>query len=414
MTSVETKTSVEKEQINKRVTILGYYGAGNTGDEAILMGMLQELRQRGITDITVLSRDPALTTRQHQVKAVYTGRRTEGLANVYHTIRDSDLFILGGGGLLHDHTARVVPYWLSRVMMARIARTPVYFYAQGIGPIKRLFSRFLIRRLVNKVAYITVRDQPSIKLLGKLRITRPPIELTADPALLLAGEATGSQLLKNEPVMLYSERINIAICLRPWKNEIYKKNLVIALRKLAKEYKVHYTLIPFQYGQDEQISKQMQLALPNANLLEKEYSPTEMITILEQFDGIIGMRLHALILGALSNRPLFSLSYDDKVANFMERIDLNQYNYSIEELIQEENLAQEELAPKMPEPKPELKPELKQEANQTLEQALSQWLDNLSEISNNLKPRVQELQNQAKRNAEVALELLIINNYHIK
>lgn len=377
-------TSPETTQISKRVIILGYYGAGNTGDEAILTGMLQALRDKGITDITVLSRNPELTARLHRVKAVYTGRRAKGIATVYRTIRDSDLFILGGGGLLHDHTARVVPYWLSRVFLARVARTPIYFYAQGVGPIYRSFSRFLISRLVNKVDYITVRDAPSFKLLRELGVTQPPIEVTADPAILLTSQADGGKLLRKEQLILDHDRINIAISLRPWKDEAYQKNLIAALQNITSQHRVHYTLIPFQYGQDEEISLKFQLALPNANLLKQEYSPIELIAILEQFDGIIAMRLHALILGAISNRPLFALSYDEKVANFMDRIDLNEYNYSLETIAQQST-----------------------ELPNKLDNSLNHWLNHLSETSNKLRPQVTEQQLQAKRNAEIASQLLI-------
>lgn len=395
MNSLERVNSIESRLANRSVTILGYYGAGNTGDEAILAGMIKSLQAIGISDITVLSRNPEATIREHQVKAVYTGRRSEGLATVYRTIRDSDLFILGGGGLLHDHTARVVPYWLSRVLLARIARTPIYFYAQGVGPINRMFSRFLIRWLVNKVDYITVRDQPSVKLLGELGIKRPTIELTADPALLLTTEADGSleadghKLLEKERVFLTPERINIAISLRPWTDEAYKQNLITVLRKLANAYRIHFVVIPFQYGHDEAISKELSLALPNANLLKQEYSPTEMVAILSEFDGIIGMRLHALILGAITNRPLFSLSYDDKVANFMDRIDLNEYNYSLEEIAQDK-IAQVEAGVE----------------TSAFYWALDLWLNSLNQTSKKLKPHVIQLKQEARRNAEVARELL--------
>lgn len=50
------------------VVIAGYYGAQNIGDEAILSGMIQSLKNEGITDITVLSRCPELTKKYTRLK----------------------------------------------------------------------------------------------------------------------------------------------------------------------------------------------------------------------------------------------------------------------------------------------------------------------------------------------------------
>jgi polysaccharide pyruvyl transferase CsaB len=380
---------------NKRVTILGYYGAGNTGDEAILAGMIQALKEQGITDITVLTRNPLLTKLEHQVKVVYTGRRSNGLAEVYQTIKNSDLFILGGGGLLHDYTARVVPYWLSRVALAVIAKTPIYIYANGVGPIYRPFSKFLIRRFVNKVDYITVRDESSAVLLSELKVTRPPIEVTADPALLLTTDLTNTELntIYQTNLKLNPTRLNIAVSLRPWEDDSYIDNVVITLASMMIRHNVDFTLIPFQYGLDESINKwttqQLNVIINTTKdavrYLEDTYTPEEMVAVLGQFDGIIGMRLHSLALGAITNRPLFALSYDDKVANFMDAVGLHEYNYSLQEVV----FYQEKFAA-----------------------VLNNWLTLLkNENTNELtRPQVRALQQRAERNAEIAGELLAKHN----
>ena len=54
--------------MRKGVLIAGYYGAGNTGDEAILSGMISSLKSEGIKDITVLSRNPEETRVLHGVE----------------------------------------------------------------------------------------------------------------------------------------------------------------------------------------------------------------------------------------------------------------------------------------------------------------------------------------------------------
>lgn len=360
------------------VTILGYYGADNTGDEAILQAMIESLNEQGITDITVLSRNPEKTAVQHGVKSLYTGRRFHGLTAIYRQLKNSELFILGGGGLLQDHSARVVPYWLSRVFLAHLSKTPVYYYAQGVGPLYTNRSRRLVKALSKRVKYITVRDRQSLDLIRDLNITRPTIELTADPALALSTTADGAMLLQGENITLSKNRLNIAIALRPWLNEEYQANLLATLKQLITAHNLNLTFIPFQYNMDEAISERFASEL-DQYVLHNHYSPAELLAILQQFDGIIAMRLHALILGANGHRPVFALCYDNKVENFMDRIAMKEYSYRLEQIAVDPG---------------------------TLNEKLTDWLTNLDQLAGVSQPYIENLALQAKRNAQIARELL--------
>ncbi|HLS90479.1 MAG TPA: polysaccharide pyruvyl transferase CsaB, partial [Limnochordia bacterium] len=53
-----------------RVVVSGYYGFGNTGDEAVLRGLITALRRAGSVEITVLSGNPRETRALHGVEAV--------------------------------------------------------------------------------------------------------------------------------------------------------------------------------------------------------------------------------------------------------------------------------------------------------------------------------------------------------
>src|SRR6478752_4239672 len=88
-----------------RIGISGSYGGMNLGDEAILEGILSQLRATISADITVFSRNPADTLARHQVeRAVSTRARTR--REMIPEIEQLDLFILGGGGILYDRDAK--------------------------------------------------------------------------------------------------------------------------------------------------------------------------------------------------------------------------------------------------------------------------------------------------------------------
>ncbi len=65
-----------KEGVSLKIVISGFYGLGNTGDEAILEAIIVNLREQ-ITNpqIMVFSLSPEKTAKEHNVKSLYRGWR---------------------------------------------------------------------------------------------------------------------------------------------------------------------------------------------------------------------------------------------------------------------------------------------------------------------------------------------------
>ena len=77
-----------------RLVISGYFGFGNTGDEAILAGTLATLRElEPALEVTVASGDPAATEKAHGVRAVPRA----GFARLLRELRAADGLLSGGG-----------------------------------------------------------------------------------------------------------------------------------------------------------------------------------------------------------------------------------------------------------------------------------------------------------------------------
>jgi polysaccharide pyruvyl transferase CsaB len=375
--------------MSKRVMIAGYYGANNTGDEAILTGMIHALQQQGITEITVLSRNPEQTKKMHGVESLYIGRRFDGLGPIYKQLKKTDLFILGGGGLLQDYTRRVVPYWLSRVLLALASRTPIMYYAQGLGPLNTTLGIQLVRLISNRVNWITVRDEASMQLFQRIGVQKPPIEVTADPALGIKVTSDGKELLRQEGIPLDNHKIKVGISLRPWKDkQAYLPVLIRSLQRLQEAHNVQFVFFPFQYGEDEKISREVMQAVEavqakedtqtnqvESYLVQGKYTPEQIAAMLKEMDGVIAMRLHAIILSAISSIPSFGLVYDPKVLRFMDRASLGTHQMEIEQM--EEN-------------------------EEDFYIGLNEWLLKLDELSLQMKESVEEMIEKSMRNAEVA------------
>ena len=151
----------------RSILMSGYYGFDNSGDDAILKAIIKDIRAMDDSvDIVVLSKDPAKTKSMYNVKAVdrFNLREVIMPQRIPH-------YINGGGSLLQDITStRSLLYYLALMMLAKLFRKPVMVYANGIGPIKRKFNRYLTRLILNRVDLITLRDEDSREYLRKMKV----------------------------------------------------------------------------------------------------------------------------------------------------------------------------------------------------------------------------------------------------
>lgn len=302
----------------KTVVISGYYGYDNIGDEALLQAIVEPLRET-VPDIRiiVLSAQPAKTARQYNVEAE---DRFSPL-RIFSALKKADLLISGGGSLLQDVTGPfTIPYYLSIVAMAKMLGKPVMFYAQGVGPVNRGFSKTLVRLVADRVNVITLRDEESKEILHQLGVRRPPITVTADPVFDLRGDSENGNLLQQFG-LTKGPKPMAAIAAREWQGlSGYKTALAVAADYLAAGG-WDIVLLPMQFPADLKTCKEISsLMRQPAKVIERHPTATEFNAVVKEFDLMIGMRLHALIFAANNLVPLIGISYDPKVWQFMEQV----------------------------------------------------------------------------------------------
>lgn len=310
------------ERLMQRVLVSGYYGFGNAGDEAILMAIVDSLKKlKSDIEITALSADPQKTKEYYGINAV---QRTSPLA-IIREISKADLVISGGGGLLQDVTSnRSIPYYLFILYLAKKMNKKVMFYANGVGPVLREINKSMIKRVGNMVDLITVRDEQSRKELENLGVSKPPIIVTADPAFALKpiSDEEGAELLKRLDINLYSERMKVGISVRPWNLNKNREIIAKACDYLIKGRDSEVIFIPMQHPKDYYESLEIvKLMKEEAKVVAEPLSPREILWLCGKMDLIFGMRLHALIFGAMMEVPLVGLVYDPKVEHFLQRIE---------------------------------------------------------------------------------------------
>lgn len=291
-----------------RAVLCGYYGMGNGGDEALLASLLQVLPLH-ITPV-VLSGNPQQTRDRYAVEAV---NRKDPTA-VFSALRQAQVFIWGGGSLIQDATSAISPlYYLGLMQLAQRLGLVTIAWAQGIGPLKRPFTRWVSRQTFSRCSAVSVRDAASAALLTEWEI---PFTLAPDPVWAL--QSTPVEGLWNLP----APRVAVNLRRHPQLTESRLEHLTQALIAFQKATQVCLLLVPFQQSQDLAIAQAIQPRLPGASQILLQDDPQQLKGIFRGVEMVIAMRLHGLIMAAAEECRCFALSYDPKVTQLMQDLSL--------------------------------------------------------------------------------------------
>jgi polysaccharide pyruvyl transferase CsaB len=274
-----------------RVLVNGYYGFGNTGDEALLEGLLRALTSAG-HEPRVLSADPAQTAALHGVPAFHR------LRSLPAALAWCEAFVSGGGGLLQDSSSmRSLRYYLLLIRVAQTLGKTVVVYGQSIGPLSGPGRRRVAAAL--RGVPIAVRDTQSVELLAGLGLTAT---LVGDPALLL-----------DPPSGPIGEPGTILV---PRAGHPDLTDALAAVGSDCLENGLSVALLPFHPQEDGPEVERLSAALPSASLL-RPADHREALRLIGGARLVVSARLHGLILAAAAGTPFVGLVYDPKVAGFL-------------------------------------------------------------------------------------------------
>ena len=347
------------------ILLLGYYGFKNSGDDALLLSIIQQLKKTDDSlSLGVLSFNPDETKAQFGIDAV----DRNNILSVIKAIKSSKMLIVGGGTLIQDSTStKSLMYYLAVIKLAQIFKKKVMLYANGIGPIKK--ENFKItKRILNKIDLITLREELSLAELKKIGVDKPQIIVTADSVFGIDYDKKG---YKKEKYQLVSVR----------NNKRLSKNFCADIAKLCDEMyekrNISTVFIPFQKKNDTQITEQIRALMKSkSEVFDTECEFSELMALMENASLCIGMRLHSLIYSVISKVPCVGLVYDQKVKAFMDYI--GQKNY-----LDASDLEYTDLLNKV-----------------------NYSLENCEEIKKKLDEKYIELRELSQKNAKLAIELL--------
>lgn len=298
----------------KNILLAGYYGFGNLGDEAILEMFLKYFKNsKNIDDITVLSGNPEETSKKYNVNAI----DRYNILSIIKKLKKSDALVFGGGSLLQDVTSkRSIYYYLFIINLAKFMGKKVILLSQGIGPIIHESNIKNTEKTLKKVDMITVRDNKSIELLKSMNIDKDKIKFSADPVISLGLE---HQNTRND------DKKKICFTLRNWKN-IDLTNEICKTVNMLYQKGIECVFICFHYNMDIELLEELEERLDGkAIFIKNRLSTSDAMGIIKNVDLLVGIRLHALILSASANVPFIALSYDPKIDQFLQSLNLKPF-----------------------------------------------------------------------------------------
>lgn len=307
----------------RSILIIGNYGAGNLGDDAILGGILCNLRTAGFTGRIRVTHGGIKSSRDIYKDLECVPFVPSGLRSRWNTLRskgfrkkealkaiqNSDLIILGGGGLFTDGESLRAPYiWSVQAKAVQKLKKPYICYGQSLGPLKTFLGRYWAKQTFTMAKAVHVRDQESADLLEKWGIKA---SVGTDPAFSWLLEKRRN--IPRQSILLVSLRLWPGIKEKDWEPLIKEINVFAKRRKLK----------PVLISMDLRNQRE---ALAFKNTRVELFEPQSALEAFEGFEKstlAVTMRLHACIFALAGQTPFLGLSYSQKVKAVLQKLKLS-------------------------------------------------------------------------------------------
>ena len=324
----------------------GWYGSGNLGDDAILIG-LRNLLSDVIPDVEIaaLSIDVSQTRRVCDVEAfplkspreLLTPSPGRGIRDYRRHFEWADACILTGGTPIYDydHASRIIHCRLPRLLGKELI-----CFGIGVKPVRSFHGKRLVRWLLGDAAAVSTRDPDSERELRRIGL-EGEIRVTGDSALFLDSETRDTATL--EELGLGALNHPIAFCpraLSPDHRAHYhaplthatitklRRNIATVADRLT-ETGYDVIFVPMHRAQRDDDTAEiteirgMMDETPASTLYPG--SPQKAMGILGRMELVLGLRLHSLILAATAGVPIVGIDHDPKIRGFMEHAGAEDY-----------------------------------------------------------------------------------------
>jgi colanic acid/amylovoran biosynthesis protein len=370
----------------------------NTGDAAILMGLMDILRQAFGADVKFVIYDskpevarkyyPELTFRRW----VYLDRRkfrqlgrwsdrlqqfnqnyilfaawcwTHGFKWIAKSLlspnelralteyASADLIVSTGGTYLVENYSlekRIFDFQFSLLL-----KKPLMLFTQSLGPFTNPIYKTELQKIFNQAALILLRDRTSLNHLEEISVDTKNSHISADAAFALAQP----KAIQNFQPVPKNFQLKVAISSRQWSHfkhidstfgmRKYQESLSTATQYLV-EHGAEVTFlstcqgIPEYWTDDSKTGEEIAAMVPDSLRqhvqVDPQFRPPQaLLELLKTYDFVIATRMHMAILALAAGTPVMAIAYEFKTHELFNRLQLGQWVHDIE-LIEPEEFTQ--------------------------------------------------------------------------
>lgn len=246
---------------------------------------------------------------------------------------DLEILLFGGGNILMDF----YPKWLllleEILHEANKSKVKVYFLGVGAGPINTFYGKKIIKNILGNY-YISTRDIKSRFLLEEISSER-----------LKANTDLAFGLFRGKIKNIVKHGIGVTVVpffaeyYWPKKNRKkfnnYKYNMAKILDNLISKSKEEIFFFATNFPSDLKAAKDIMSLMNSKSMIfveDKRLSVDQILNFCEKRKFVIGTRLHSLILSACVNTNFYAINYQPKVNYFLEKINKNDNYIDINKL----------------------------------------------------------------------------------
>lgn len=305
----------------------GFYGAGNTGDEATLNGFARLLAHHQ-TPVSVWcgSRNPAHTARTEPAFRYFSTQRADP-RRWYAKLR-ANAYAVAGGTPIQD----VLGDWPLSELTPHVQsidrrKVPFVFIGVGIEDLRHKRSRHLLKEeFAPRVRHWSVRSERGREKLLEYGVPSSLVSVAADMAWLIDPVSRDFGTTRFTTWSIDSSRPVIAVNVAN-ENNLFDHHPEIArelaqgLELLAAESNAQILFLSADIREDAGFDKAAalkiisQLSHPEKAILapNEYFSPQQMMSIIACCDLAVSMRYHFCLFSALQGIPFVGIQRTDKV-----------------------------------------------------------------------------------------------------
>lgn len=300
----------------KRILLIGGYGVGNYGDEAILAGLLNQLPTN--LDVTVISHDPQETSKLHGVHAIRPMETIKSAGKFASVIVSGGLF----GGRM-GHLGKLIPLFS---IASKTIGTDVEYRGLGVYPTapKLLFP--MIKASAKIARSVSVRDRLSKKTLTHIGLNNVSLVDDLSFSMHPAPTKRAIEILEKEEVDVSKSIVGISITRI---NSVLANEVTTMVRNIIKRNggKSEILFLPMcrhkksDFENDLLYSEEILQKTDGAKILRGHYHPSEILSIFGVLRSCICMRYHSMLFAHRMGINMIPIPYAEKCSEFLANIE---------------------------------------------------------------------------------------------